>query len=198
MVRDGPANIARVKPHTTRAAALAACFMLCALPAVGQSPSAKDQAGAQFRQGVAAARQGAWTQAREAFQRAHRLSPHPLVLFNLAGAQARTGRLLAAAANYRRVLQARTAVAASHRRAAQSQLSAIEARIPRLRIQIQGLRHDDRVILDRTRLYPNELELEQWVDPGQHELTVFRQGTEQQTKRLRLSEGQRKTVMLRL
>ena len=169
--------------------------------AAGRAQEPRDttaEARTHLASGVAAARRGAWVEARQAFQSAYRLKPHPAVLFNLAGAQSRTGRLLVATANYRRVLQARRGLANSHRAACRAQITSLEARIPRLKIEVLGLEHDDRVILDRTRLYPNELEMEQWVDPGKHELTVFRASGEQQTKRVSLAERQRKSVVLRL
>ena len=67
----------------------------------GRAESPEDQAERAFHEGVDAARQERWIDARAHFERAYELSPRPVVLINLAGAQARSGRLTEAAKNYR-------------------------------------------------------------------------------------------------
>ena len=52
-----------------------------------------DSAQQLFGHGVDAAQQNRWNDARVAFERAYELSQRPVVLINLAGAQAKTGRL---------------------------------------------------------------------------------------------------------
>jgi hypothetical protein len=121
------------------------------------------------------------------------------VLFNLAGAQLRCGKLLAANTNYRRLLAlGGTALSRAQRSAAEQQVARIEERIPRLRVRIDGLVVDDRVLLDQLRVYPDELDRDMWVDPGSHQLTVYRLRASPQTRTLVIAEGERRVLLLSL
>jgi len=159
--------------------------------------SAESEAQAAFRDGVAAARAGEWQRAHEAFDRAYALSPRPVVLFNLAGAALQTGRLLAAEAGYRQFLQdtsGEVSGASTERRAAaESQLAELQMRIPRVRIEPQGLRPDDEIELDgRVLRWPGERELR--VDPGAHQLRFTRAGAELGRSDFEVDELQLRTV----
>lgn len=179
----------------------ALCLCLAGgLEARVQAEGSETEARAQFERGLAEARSGQWASALEAFERCYRLAPTRLsALFNLAGAQMRTGKLLHAHANYHRLANRKdAALGPAHHRAVERQLRAIEERIPRLRVQIDGLRPDDCVLLDRTRLYPNELGTELWVDPGEHVLAVYRPNGAQEIRRLVLGEGQHQFLSLGL
>lgn len=118
--------------------------------ATGKTVQASPDQGAQqaFRAGVDAARQERWEEARVLFEKAYALSPRPVVLINLAGAQARTGRLTEAAKSYRRILAHQASPeTAPIREAASEVLPALEARIPRVRLRPRfdpGRRHPDR------------------------------------------------------
>jgi tetratricopeptide (TPR) repeat protein len=167
---------------------LAFALIVLAVGAHAQSSEAEQK----FAAGLAHARAGQWGSALEAFEACYRLDPsRPSALFNLAGAQLRTGRMLHAHANYHRLRERRDgALGSSHRRAVERQLALIEERIPRLRVEVEGLRADDRVLLDKTRLYANELDMELWVDPGAHVLAVYRTHGEPAIKHLLLTEKQ--------
>jgi hypothetical protein len=169
-----------------------------ALSAHAQSP---EQSGAeQFAAGLAHARGGQWGSALTAFEAAYRLDPSRLsALFNLAGAQLRTGKMLHAHANYHRLQERKDpGLGSAHRRAVERQLALIELRIPRLRIDIPGLAADDRVLLDKTRLYPNELDMELWVDPGAHTVAVYRPVGTVKFEQLFLAETQHRVIRVRL
>lgn len=131
------------------------------------------------------------------FGAAYQLAPEPAVLFNLAGAQYRCGKLLASNTNYRRLLAGDTLTSAQ-RGAVSAQIARIERRIPRLRVHIQGLRDDDRVLLDRARLYPDELDRDMWVDPGRHELEVVRAVGGPESRATSLGEGEHRVLALSL
>lgn len=156
------------------------------------------RARALFAAGLAHAREGRWEDARDAFAESHELLPErPTTLFNLAGAQLRTGRLLHAYANYHRLSERHAAqLSSSHRRAIARQLARIERRMPRLRLQIEGLGPQDRVLLDRNRLYPDELERELWLDPGAHTLTVYRSDGSPLIRKFVLEQGQHQFVSI--
>ncbi len=153
------------------------------------------EARRQFQQGVGEARRGDWAAALSSFEQAYALSRQPSALFNLAGAQLRTGRMLESNANYHRFLGLRDPrIARVHKDAAQEQLASIEARIPRLRLHVLGLRAEDRVIVDTQRLYAPDLAHEQWLNPGHHVVTVYRHGGGSETHRLTLLEAEHKML----
>jgi tetratricopeptide (TPR) repeat protein len=181
-----------------RTAWLSLTFALVILVARAQGQDS--EAARQFAVGLAQARAGQWGSALGAFEAAYRLDPRRLsALFNLAGAQLRTGKMLHAHANYHRLEERKdAALGAAHRRAVERQLKLIEDRIPRLRIELPGLRADDRVLLDKTRLYANELDMELWVDPGAHVLAVYRASGGSEIKELYLAEKQHLYVRMPL
>ncbi|MFT3927600.1 MAG: hypothetical protein QM778_34020 [Myxococcales bacterium] len=153
----------------------------------------------QFKLGVEQARLGHWAEALVAFQVSYALVPNPAALFNLAGAQHRTGKLLVSNANYRR-FNASTApgISPSHRKVAETQMARIEASIPRLRVVVEGLRPDDRLLIDDKRIYMNELDHNLWVDPGSHTVSVLRPGGHEEVRRIVLSQGDRRLMQFRV
>jgi hypothetical protein len=171
------------------------------LPAGGRAePSPPlEQARLLFARGLEQAERQLWTEARAAFESAYALAPRPAVLFNLAGAQARVGKLLVSLANYRRFLALDDpAIAPTHRSAAREQIAAIERRVPRLRLVVAGLRPDDRLLLDDKRIYLNELDHDLWLDPGSHTVSVHRPGGHEEVRRLVLAEGDERTLQFRV
>jgi hypothetical protein len=174
---------------------LALALWLLVAPAAADA--AHDGARGHFQAGLAHAQRREWTAALAEFSAAYALAPEPAVLFNLAGAQYRCGKLLASNTNYRRLL-ASHALSSAQRAAVSAQIARIERRIPRLRVHIQGLRDDDRVLLDRARLYPDELDRDMWVDPGRHELEVVRTVGGPEARTTSLAEGEHRVLALSL
>ncbi len=160
------------------------------------SVAAPDPAQELFSQGVEAARQDRWNDARAAFEQAYALSPRSVVLINLAGAQANTRRLKEAAANYRRVLEDPSPDAASFRSAAAGVLPSLEARIPRIRLHAAGVRPDDTVAIDGQPVSLDSLEAPHLLDPGAHVITVARAGTQRARVTVSLDEGESHDVTL--
>jgi tetratricopeptide (TPR) repeat protein len=178
----------------------ALCWALALAPGYVRAQAAELESARQlFYEGVAHARSGAWELALAAFQEAHGLAPRPSVLFNLAAAQLRAGKLLASSANYRRfIASSDPAVTPSARRVAEQQIARIEQRIPRLRIEIDGLRAGDRILLDQARLYPDELGHDMWLDPGVHTVRVDRPRGDQEVRTIAVSEGEIRVLAFRL
>jgi hypothetical protein len=147
---------------------------------VGAHAANPDEAAQQaFRAGVDAARQERWTDALAAFERAYELSPRPVVLINLASIQVRTGHLMRAAANYRRLLaDPPSADTAAFRRAATDVLPSLEARIPQIRLRSTGLSQTDIIQIDGQAVGREALAIGQPLDPGEHTLIVEREGIE--------------------
>lgn len=181
---------------------LAACA-LCAAVGLSQRASADPRELADARQmfieGVAHARGGQWQLALAAFEAAYAIAPNPSLLFNLAAAQMRTGKLLASNANFRRFANSDDpAITRSQHRTAELQLAQVEARIPRLRIEIDGLRDGDRILLDDARLYAEELGRELWIDPGQHRVRVERARGDQEVRTIAVSEREVRVLAFRM
>jgi hypothetical protein len=144
-----------------------------------------------FVEGVGHARAGHWDLALASFEAVYAIAPRPTVLFNLASAQKRTGKLLASNANFRRFVNSDDpSISRAQRRVAQRELADVESRIPRLRIEIANLKDGDRILLDQVRVYPEELGRELWVDPGAHRVRVDRPHGDQQVRTVAVSEGQ--------
>lgn len=177
-----------------------ACFTF-ALPGVALAQDAREvrDARRQFQQGVQQAKQGDWAAAMRSFEQAYRVTKEPSALFNLAGAQLRVGHMLESNANYHRFLLLRDPrIGTVHRTAAELELAQIERRIPRLRLQVDGLEPEDRVIVDKQRLYAPDLGLDQWLNPGVHVITVYRHDGDAETRRLTVLEGEHKTLSIGL
>ena len=151
-----------------------------AVVAVDARAANRDEEAQQaFRAGVDAARQERWNDALAAFQKAYELSPRPVVLINLASIQVRTGHLLQAAANYRRLLSdAPSADTAAFRRAATDVLPSLEARIPKIRLRSTGLSQTDTIQVDGHPVAKEALATGHPLDPGEHILIVQRDGIE--------------------
>lgn len=171
--------------------------LLLATPRPVRGDPAMERGRERFHRGVELAGDGDWPGALAAFRTAYELSPQPTVLFNLAGAQLRCGKLLVANSNYRRLL-AHGSLDAALRRAATRQVALIEKRIPRLRLRIVGLSASDRLLLDQLRLYPDELDRDMWIDPGPHVITIYRETLPPQKRTLVVAEGERRELLLSL
>lgn len=149
-------------------------------PAAAPAGSEREaEALAAFRQGVSAAQVGDWAAAHASFERAHELSPRPVVLFNLAAAQVQIGRLLAGEDSYRRFLESpgdsATPATAERRAAAERVLRDLERRIPRVRLAPTGLEPTDTLELDGQPVdWPTQRDVR--VDRGTHTLRILRDG----------------------
>lgn len=150
-----------------------------------------------FREGVDAARQAHWPEALALFERAYSLSPRPVVLINLAGAQARTGRLIAAAKNYHRILDdSTTPDTASFRRAAAEVLPELEQRIPKVRVHPTGHAPSDTFEIDGEASALDRLDAGVALDPGPHTLVVRRGGVERTRVLFSLAERESRDIPL--
>ena len=186
--------------------ALGLLALICATPSAHAQPDPSAQAQAHvaearelFHDGVSHARAQHWELALTAFQAAFGLAPRPSVLFNLASAQMRCGKLLASTANFRRfVASDDPGITRAQRHTAELQITRIEQRIPRLRVQIEGLKEGDRVLLDHARLYPDELGHDMWLDPGVHTVRVDRPRGDQEVRTIAVAEGQVRVLAFRL
>ena len=173
------------------AATLSFVVVLAGVSAERAVAAEDDPAQRLFNQGVAAARENRWNEAREAFARAYGLSQRPVVLINLAAAEVRTGRLKEAASDYRRILQGDSMPeTAAFRKAAADVLPVLEARIPRIRLHATGLGATDVVEIDGETISSDRLEEPRLVDPGAHAVVVKRSGAERSRVSFSVAEGE--------
>ncbi|MBI5517832.1 MAG: tetratricopeptide repeat protein [Deltaproteobacteria bacterium] len=153
----------------------------------------------QFRRGVTAVRAERWEEARDAFGRAYAISQQPLALFNLAGAQVRSGRLTEAAESYRRYLDMPLdGPAAAQRDNAANALAEVERTLAHLQVQAQNLDPADLLRLDE-RVLDHALAAQGVpADPGHHAVTVRRGTTDLARVEVQLATGSREVVRLQL
>ncbi|WP_236515411.1 hypothetical protein [Sandaracinus amylolyticus] len=185
-------------------AALLATILLGPRPAAAQGDAAqegpgasarRDEGRAEFEAGLSAARAGDWASAHDRFARAHQLAPQPSVLMNLAGAQRRTGRLLAAAASYRQWLDTATSERDRQRRPeVEEVLARLEDATPRLTVGCE-LGPEDALDIDGASAVPDR---EILLDPGPHTVAVLRGGVVIVRSSVHLREGERERIVLEL
>jgi hypothetical protein len=180
---------------------LALWIALAGPVAVVHAATGSDEAAQQaFRTGVDAARQERWPDALAAFEKAYGLSPRPVVLINLAGAQVRTGRLVEAAKSYHRILDdPASAETAAFKRAAAAVLPSLEERTPRVRVRPFGLLPADVVQIDGQAIDANKPGgAVQALDPGEHTVIVARGGIERARVLFALAERESRDIALPL
>ena len=153
-------------------------------------------ARALFKQGVEFAASRQWDEAADAFERSLKLSPRPITVFNLAGAQAATGRIVAGIENYRRFIRSANAPRYSgYVRAARSAIAELEPKQARLQLEVRGLQVTDRVTLDGRPLDLASVGVPIPVDPGAHEAAVHRDDQSESVE-FSTEPGQFRTVTL--
>lgn len=165
------------------------------------SPAEASVARDQFKEGMEAGKTGRWEDARAAFQRSYDVWPRPLTLLNLAGAQAESGKLVLASESYRKFVREASAPGADAKVAeqkagAQQSLASIEARLPRVRVRVDGQQEGDTVEMDGQPLSNGMLGVYYPADPQEHHLTVMRGGAQVATTTFRLQEKETKDVAL--
>lgn len=194
--------------------AVALTVLVAAAPAAAQAPGGQapggqargpgrgDPAPAElgaardlFQEGLAAAHDERWEEARAAFERSLAIVERPSTLLNLAGAQAQTGRVVEAAATYRRFLEIATAREERHRPGAESALREVEARIAHVTVEAEGADRDDRAELDGAAIGLGEPIA---IDPGAHEAVVLRGDEVIGRRSFSVAGGETTTVSLAL
>ena len=152
-----------------------------------------------FRQGIEAAREGDFQAARRHFARSYALSPRPVTLLNLAGAQAQTSALVDAVEGYRVYLRITRDDGDPRRRAAAEQaLAELGPRIPQVVIRLDNLAEGDVIKLDDDDIVHAVVGESLPVNPGPHSLSVERSGNALIYEEFAIEEGAREEVHLTL
>ena len=179
------------------AAALAA-----SVPALADEPTPPTDAERalgreEFKKGLEHAGKGRWPEAAGAFQRAYELVRLPEILFNVAGAQAKSGLLVEAAETYRRFLREGTTEQAKRFRAdAESFLAALEKRLPSLRLDADNFHEEDRLEIDGKPTSAAVLGRPLPLNPGKHRIAVKRGGKVVAEASVTLIEGKEEKLAL--
>jgi len=163
-------------------------------PTVGaaQEASPSEMAAARdlFTEGIEAARDERWEEARGLFERSYRVVPRASTLLNLAGAQAETGQLVQAAESYRRFV---ASAGPRERRlvsSAEEALADVESRLGRATIHIDNLEDEDEVWLDDEVIGHGSLGIALPINPGDHVVTIARGGAPAGESSFTVSEGE--------
>ena len=176
---------------------LASCLLAPSARAQeAEDPALRRAARALAEEGIAAARERRWQDAREAFARSLALFPSAVTRMNLAGAEVRTGALVAAAEDYRRFLrEADDEARARHGAAVEAALASLEPRIPTWTVRA-SLAEGDVLLLDGEPLREAALGVPLPIDPGPHEVAVRRAERVIAGARFDAAEGQHGTTEL--
>lgn len=154
-------------------------------------------ARALFAQGVEAANAEDWSTAEDRFSRALTLRWAPPIAFNLAQAQLRNGRYVAATENLQAVLRSEE-TAPALREAAEPLLAEAEGQLGRLVVRVRGDRRD--VVV---RVGEQEIPEAMWdvaipVDPGPQRVVGLRDGEEIARAEVRVERQGRAEIALEL
>lgn len=193
---------ARRRPWLAALAALGVCLAMAssahAQPRRTTEPAdtstdTTDQARQLFERGIASLAAERWEEARGLFEQAWALAPRPSILVNLGTAQRQSGHLVEALASYRTFLERFP----DHELAARTRasLAEVEALMPHLTIQVEGLHEGDEVFLDEDPVptlaspFP--------TNPGLRQVSLWREGRMLQSVRVRVELEGNEEVFLR-
>lgn len=146
------------------------------------STDATERARDLFERGLASLSAERWDEARLLFEEAWDLAPRPSILVNLGTAQRQSGRLIEARDSYRTFLER----FATHELAARTResLAEVEALMPHVTIQVEGLHDGDEVFLDETPVPTLGAPFE--ANPGLRQVSLWRDGRMLQSVRVRV------------
>ncbi|HEU4537746.1 MAG TPA: hypothetical protein VFS00_26680 [Polyangiaceae bacterium] len=193
--------------RTARAALALAPFA----SAASFAPTARAQGGqegalaeALFRKGVDDMKAGRYASGCPAVDESHRLDPRPGTLFTLAECNAKWGKLATAVAQYDDFLRGVSRLPADKLANyqgrvddARRQKAALAPRVPRLIVTVAGgLPAGAKVTCDGLPLGHGALDLPLPLNPGEHELTVQREGGPAARRAVRLDAGDLKRIEL--
>lgn len=150
-------------------------------------------------EGVEAAKELNWVEARDRFQRAYAIQPLPLTLFNLATAQEKTGQLVEADRSYRIFL--RETSEGQHdafRKAAAERRGILKKRIAFVRLEAENLNPADVLQIGESEVAHAVLGRPIPSNPGEVTVRVRRGGEVIAEQSLVVEEGVSRRVALKL
>jgi hypothetical protein len=161
----------------------------------GAPSSEEDKRTTLYHQGFDAATAGRWADARDRFAATLAIRPSAKAFFSLAQAEEQLGELGTAARDYGRAVDAaKIANEGEVVSAAQHALSALDPRVPKVRVVVSGASGAN-ATLDGQPIAVNALVA---VDPGSHRVVVTAPGMRDAHASLAISEQQRLDIPIRL
>jgi hypothetical protein len=178
---------------------LTATSVAFAQPADSTSAAKVPVARRMYEEGVDAANKGRWSVAHDRFKASYDLAPRVLTLFNLAGAQGQTGRLVEAAESYRRFLRETTdGRYPDLRNDATVALETLEKQIAQVTLDIANVDPGDVIAIDDVEFPQSSLREPIPMNPGPHVTRVRRNDVLIATKSITLSPGSAESVRIEL
>jgi hypothetical protein len=181
---------------------LAPAAALAAPPAGKVDP--KTAARAQADRGYELFEAGDYVEAAQAFRLAEVIFHAPTLVFAIARCESKGGHLLEARELFKRVIAEKIAASAppeylGAQESAQGELAAVEARIARVVITVDGAAGRNFVVnLDEIAVAPSALSQPIEVDPGAHRVAVLLDGRPAETRAVTVADGARETVAIAL
>ena len=152
-----------------------------------------------YDEGVDAVGKNQWSLAYDRFKTSYELAPRILTLYNLAGAQGQTGRLVEASESYRRFLHdTGDGRYPEYRTEATNQLEMLGKQIAQLTVEIPNLEPTDAVAIDDIEFPQAALHEAIPMNPGGHTVRIRRGGATLATRAVTLSSGGTETVHIEL
>jgi hypothetical protein len=164
----------------------------------------KSTARSQADRGYELFEAGQYAEASQAFRLAEVIFHAPTLVFAIARSESKAGHLLEARSLYKQVLAEKIAANAppeyrGAQEASQGELAAVEARIPRLTITVNGAAGRAFVVhLDETVVAPSALQQPLEIDPGPHHLVVTPDGGAAEKRSITVAESAREVVVIDL
>jgi tetratricopeptide (TPR) repeat protein len=167
-----------------------------ALAQPAPTPEAVQQAQARWNEGKAAFEAGNYEAARLAFKQAYSVMPHPAFLQNIGETELRTGRMVEAARHLSQYLRTASS-SATQREAAQRSLEKATERLGAIIVETNV--EDAEVRIDDDLIGRSPLGNAPWyVDPGEHAVSVRKEGYGEGTGRAYVLSSETKTVTVAL
>ncbi|HEX3476060.1 MAG TPA: hypothetical protein VHT91_13640 [Kofleriaceae bacterium] len=152
-----------------------------------------------YDEGVDAVGKNQWSLAYDRFKTSYELAPRILTLYNLAGAQGQTGRLVEAGESYRKFLHdTGDGRYAEYRTEATNQLELIGRQIAQLTVEIPNLEPTDAVAIDDIEFPQAALHEAIPINPGSHTVRIRRGAAMLASRAVTLSSGGTETVHIEL
>lgn len=152
-----------------------------------------------YDEGIDAIGKGQWSLAYDRFKTSYELAPRILTLFNLAGAQGQTGRLVEATENYRKFLRdTADGRYPEYRTEATNQVELLGKQISQLTVEITNLEPTDAVAIDDIEFPQAALHEAIPMNPGTHTARIQRGSALLATRTITLSSGATETVHIEL
>jgi tetratricopeptide repeat protein len=182
-----------------RPTSLALAFALASAPGVVDAggpkpqspprPPEQQEADRHFKNGVARYKDGRFAEALEEFQQAYEISPHPLVLYNIAGCYRELSRYGEAVKLYTRFLaEGPGKVPPSRISDAQTELNGIYALVARVTVKVEPA-DGASLFLDGNSLGALPLEMPLIMSPGDHKLRARAAGRNDVERDVRVAAG---------